>query len=78
MAVLLISTTLFINHYGVILNYNVCFFIQGRFSFKQKTEFAVPECPCSVKMERYSVTGLVNNGKLVGRFPFDGNSGNLS
>jgi hypothetical protein len=21
-------------------------------------------------MERYSVTGLVNNGRLVGRFPF--------
>jgi hypothetical protein len=30
------------------------------------------------KMERYSVTGLVNNGRLVGRFPFDGNSGNLA
>jgi high-affinity nickel permease len=24
----------------------------------------------SGKMERYNVTGLVNNGRLVGRFPF--------
>jgi hypothetical protein len=29
-------------------------------------------------MELYSVAGLVNNGRLVGRFPFDGNSGNLA
>jgi hypothetical protein len=30
----------------------------------------------SGKMERYSVTDLVNNERLVGRFPFDRNSGN--
>jgi hypothetical protein len=28
-------------------------------------------------MERYSVTGLVNNERFVGRIPFDGNSGNF-
>jgi hypothetical protein len=32
----------------------------------------------SGKMERHSVTDLVNNERLVGRFPFDRNSGNLA
>ena len=47
----------------------------GRFPFEQKIQFAVPECG---KMERYSVTDLVNNGSLVGSFPFHGNSGKLA
>ena len=40
--------------------------IQGRFPFEQKTQFAVPEYP----MAKWNAT--------VGRFPFDGNSGNLA
>jgi hypothetical protein len=50
----------------------------GRFPFEQKKQFNCVSGMSSGKIERYSVTDLVNNRRHVGRFPLDVNSGNLA
>jgi hypothetical protein len=51
---------------------------KGRFPFGQN-KTVCGSGMSSGKMERYSVTGHVNDGRLTGAFHlFDGNSGNLA